>query len=68
LGNKSSGAFEGIRHYGPEVIVEALAAILNQITGESYSPQIVNGGTERERKAAIDGWRIYLSRRASAVP
>jgi hypothetical protein len=58
LSNKSPNAFEGIRHYGPTVRTEAIAAILNQITGYSFGG-IYNGATEEQRRAEIDGWRIY---------
>lgn len=34
LRNEAPDAFEGIRHYGPQVVVGALAAILSQITGQ----------------------------------
>jgi len=59
LRNKSPDAFEGIRHYGPKKIVDAMDAILNQITGEAFG-NIANGGTERERQEAVKGWRTYL--------
>lgn len=59
LRNLSPDAFEGIRHYGPDVMVEALAAVLNQITGENFG-FIYNGATPGERRASINGWRIYL--------
>ena len=36
LRNKSPDAFEGIRHYGPTQVVDALAAILNQLTGQAF--------------------------------
>jgi hypothetical protein len=36
LRNKSPQAFEGLRHYGPQEVVDALAAILNQITGQDF--------------------------------
>jgi hypothetical protein len=36
LKNKSPQAFEGLRHYGPQEVVDALAAILNQITGQKF--------------------------------
>lgn len=55
------GGFEAIRHYGPEVVADAIAAILNQITGEDFG-SIYNGGSERQRRATTDGWRIYLHR------
>lgn len=56
-----AGAFEPFRVYGPQVVVDAVAAILNQITDEDFGT-IVHGATERERRAAIDGWRVYLYR------
>jgi hypothetical protein len=59
LENKFPGAFEGIRHYAAGEVVDALAALLNQITGEDFGP-IYNGGSERERAKAVTGWRIYL--------
>ncbi len=51
--------WEGIRHYGPKKIVDAMDAILNQITNESFG-NIHNSGSERERVEAVNGWRIYL--------
>lgn len=54
-------AFEQSRVYRPEVVVDAIDAILNQITGEAFGT-IENGASERERRAAVDGWRIYLHR------
>lgn len=62
LRNSGPGNFEAFRHYGPEVVADAIDAILNQITEESFGT-IQNGGSERERKAAIDGWRVYLHRK-----
>lgn len=60
LVNNFPGAFEGIRHYGPERVVDALAAILNQITSESFG-NIHNGGTEEQRSHAVAGWRTYAA-------
>jgi hypothetical protein len=60
LRNKAP-AFETFRQYGPEVVTDAITAILNQITGEDFGVTM-NGGSERERKAAVDGWRVYLYR------
>lgn len=56
------GEFEEFRHYGPHVVADAVDAILNQITNEDFGT-IHNGASERERKAAIDGWRVYLHRK-----
>lgn len=58
LVNYAPDAFEGIRHYGPDQIVDALAAILNQVAGPSFE-SIYNGGTEAERRSAVSAWRIY---------
>jgi hypothetical protein len=59
LQNKSPDAFEGLRHYGPEKVVDALAAILNQITGKDFG-FIYNGATDTERDKAVSGWRDFL--------
>jgi hypothetical protein len=59
LRNKAPDAFEGLRHYGPEKVVDALAAILNQITGQHFG-FIYNGGTDAERDKAVRGWRNFL--------
>lgn len=61
LVNHAVDAFEGMRHYGPKLMVDALSAILNQITGESFSG-IHNGGSEEDRVHDVSGWRIYLGR------
>lgn len=61
LVNHAVDAFEGMRHYGPKLMVDALSAILNQITGESFSG-IQNGGSEEDRVHDVNGWRIYLGR------
>lgn len=59
LRNKSPNAFEGIRHYGPVEVVDALAAILNQVTGQDFG-FIYNGATDEERANAVQGWRKFL--------
>lgn len=54
------GHFEGIRHYGPRRVVDAVAAILNQITKENFG-FIYNGDeSDKSRKDSVDGWRMYL--------
>ncbi len=60
LVNHAKNAFEGMRHYGPDQVVDALDAILNQITGESFG-SIQNGGSDREREASVAGWRVYAA-------
>lgn len=61
LVNHSPDAFEGMRHYGPAVMTDALAAILNQITAQSFG-FIYNGASEPERANEVDAWRVYLAR------
>jgi len=58
LENRFPGAFEAYRHYGPEKVVDALEAILNQLTSMSFGT-IYNGGTDDERARAVNGWRVY---------
>jgi hypothetical protein len=60
LQNKSEYALEAYRQYGPELVIDALAAILNQITRENFG-EIYNGeATQEERILVLNGWRIYL--------
>jgi len=59
LVNDFPGAFESLRHYGPRQVVDALEAVLNDITGQTFGG-IHNGGTGEERAKAVRGWRIYL--------
>ena len=59
LVNHFPGAFEALRHYGPVLVVDALDAILNQITG--FGGSIVNGGSERQRRNAVEMWRVYAA-------
>jgi hypothetical protein len=59
LRNKSPQAFEALRHYGPVQVVDALAAILNQLTGQDFG-FIYNGGTDEERIRTVQGWRKFL--------
>jgi hypothetical protein len=61
LRNKSPDAFEGLRHYGPEKVVDALAAILNQITGQDFG-FIYKGATDAERWQTVKGWREFLKK------
>jgi hypothetical protein len=59
LKNNFPGAFEGIRQYGPEEVVDALAAILNQLTTQHFG-FIYNGATGAERTRTVEGWRKFL--------
>jgi hypothetical protein len=58
LRNNVPGAFESNRIYSPKLVVDALAAILNQITARTFG-DIENGGSEQQRQLAVNGWRIY---------
>jgi hypothetical protein len=59
LRNKSPQRFEGLRHYAPQTIVDALAAILNQITGQHFG-FIYNGASNAERAKTVRGWRDFV--------
>ncbi len=56
----AKNSFEAIRQYTPEKVVDALAAILNQITGERFGT-IYNGATENERDRSVAGWRAWCA-------
>lgn len=55
------GNFESIIHYGPKKVVDALGIVLPGLTHRNFV-STHNGGTEEQRQAAVDGWRIYLSK------
>lgn len=59
LKNKFPQAWDAYRHYSPQLVVDVLEAILNQITGISFGT-IHNGGSEEKRARTVNGWRIYL--------
>lgn len=63
LVNKFPGAFEGYRIYSPRQVVDALAAVLEQITGKELpiGADIYNGeGTDADRDAVVAAWKQYL--------
>lgn len=45
--------------YGPEVVADAISAIVGYITEEDFGT-LHNGGSERERRETINGWRVYF--------
>ena len=61
LENKSPQAFEAIRQYGPEQMVDALAALLNQLTGQDFE-FIYNGASDDARAKAVAEARDFLRR------
>jgi hypothetical protein len=65
LRNKSPQAFEGMRHYGPQKVVDALAAILNQITGQNFG-FIYDGATDAARTKTVRAWRNFLRKTPAA--
>lgn len=58
LANGSPGAFEGVRHYAPEVVHDALSAILNQISGVSFE-FVYNGATSKARELDRAHWQAW---------
>lgn len=55
LENKSKAGFEGMRHYSPDTVHDALSAVLNQITGESFV-FVYNGGSPQQREDNRRKW------------
>lgn len=60
LKNHAANAFEGTRIYGPKKVVDAMAAILNQITAENFGSIYSGDGDELARQNCADGWMMYL--------
>jgi hypothetical protein len=58
LVNHPANAFEGLRHYGPKTVHDALAAILNQITGQSFE-FVSNGSTPEQRATNKQQWQAW---------
>ena len=56
--NTAPDAFEGIRHYGPEVVHDGLSAVLNQLTGKSFE-FVFNGSTPAERESDRKQWQDW---------
>ena len=57
--NNNPKAFEGISHYGPKVVVDALSIVLNGMTEQSFDA-IYSGGSEDQRRSVVNAWRVYL--------
>lgn len=61
LANSSPAAFEGLRHYSPETVHDALAAILNHVTGQSFVA-VYNGASPRARQINMVQWQAWCAR------
>jgi len=59
LQNKAANRFEIMRQYSPELVVDALTAVLNQTTGEHFG-FLYNGADDSARDASVLAWREYL--------
>jgi hypothetical protein len=62
LVNHASDAFEGMRHYAPQTVHDALSAILNQITGEFFVA-VENGATSAARAQDKRQWQEWCARK-----
>ncbi|WP_213436889.1 MULTISPECIES: hypothetical protein [Lysobacteraceae] len=58
LSNQSPEAFEGLRHYSPRTVHDALSALLNQMTGQSFV-FVYNGATDADRERNLVAWRTW---------
>lgn len=61
LSSRGGGKFEGIVHYKPVVVHDAVAAILNQLTGQSFV-FVYNGASPEERQSNRAMWREWCER------
>ena len=60
------GGFEGLIHYGPDVVTDVMSVVLTRITGQDLT-QIYNGGTELQRQSAVRIWKVYERRQNKAL-
>jgi hypothetical protein len=58
--------FEGLIHYGPDVVTDLMSVVLTRITQQDLT-QIYNGGTELERQNAVRIWKVYERRQKKAL-
>jgi hypothetical protein len=58
LENHSPQAFEGLRHYGPATVHDALSAILNQVTGQTFV-FVYDGATNADRERNAAAWTTW---------
>jgi hypothetical protein len=66
LENRSPNAFEAVRQYGPHQVIDALAAILNQITGVGF--EFIYSGrtaTDAARDREVVAWKKFIEANAS---
>lgn len=68
LGN-GPGSFEGVAHYGPKVVHDALSAILNRMTGKFFE-DVYSGASDDIRakdKAEWTAWCVATYRAHAAI-
>lgn len=56
---KSFSVHDDHFHYSPQIIQDAVSIILNKLTRISFHTTM-NGGTAKERKLDLSGWRVWL--------
>jgi hypothetical protein len=61
LRNLSAGSFEATRHYSPQVVGDAVQALLTQITGQ-YFGDVYNGSTSDALHASARRWDAFVAR------
>jgi hypothetical protein len=70
LRNKSPQAWESMRHYSVKRVVDALDAILNQLTGQSFGyidTDKDEASQNTERAKVVLGWREWLQKTAQTT-
>jgi hypothetical protein len=60
LVNKSPGAFEGMRHYQVSNVLQALDAILEQVTGTTFASSYGSPSGNASEDLSLNGWRLNL--------
>jgi hypothetical protein len=60
--NRSQSSFEKFRWYTPETVGDAIAALLNQLTGQHFG-DVYNGASREVREQAAHGWEKWCKAR-----
>lgn len=66
LKNNRPNAWEANRHYSIYVVQDALDAILNQLTAQSFGLGDYKNASNEIRTNAVNGWSVYLWYRTAA--
>lgn len=63
----STPIIHGERTWQPELVIDAMTAMLEQVTGQSFGSPY-RQPVDSQRQLAFDGWRLYVGRHERGLP